>query len=254
MSNDGSRELRGAHWSKRPSEDARESDRIEAALEEVEGLLDAGDDEGALKRLGEIPLDRPIDPELHVETGDCYFELEQLDQAERHYRRALELDPALADALHGVGLVHQAREEHEPMVTAWLEVRRLDLLEPELPWAISVDEFVETAESAFAELPKEVLENLGNLPIVVTDYPEEALIREGVDPRTLGLITGVPFSHKRLLDGPPELDCVQLYQRNIERVAGSKEEVLEEVRITVLHETAHYFGLDDDDLEALGLG
>ena len=50
------------------------------------------------------------------------------------------------------------------------------------------------------------------------------------------------------------LDAIHLFQRNLEAAAGSREELEDEIRITVLHETAHFFGLEDDDLEAIGLG
>lgn len=244
------------HWSRRTREETREAERIERAIERAEDIVDdpEADEAEAIELLRSIPVDRPLEGALFVRAADCFFDLAQEKDAERFYRRALELDPDDADALHGLGLVYQAREDHDAMVKVWLEVRRLDLSEPAPPWAVTADEFTEAAEAAFAELPKHVHEHLENLPIVVTDYPDEALIRDGVDPRILGLITGIPFSHKRILDGAPELDCVQLYQRNIERIATSKEEVLEETRITVLHETAHYFGLDDDELDALGLG
>ena len=49
------------------------------------------------------------------------------------------------------------------------------------------------------------------------------------------------------------LDCINLYTRNIERMCRSREEVEDEVRITVLHETAHFFGMSEEDLEAIGL-
>ena len=51
----------------------------------------------------------------------------------------------------------------------------------------------------------------------------------------------------------PSITTIHLFKRNLERIAGDLDELAEEVRITVLHETAHYFGLDDEDLERLGL-
>jgi predicted Zn-dependent protease with MMP-like domain len=47
---------------------------------------------------------------------------------------------------------------------------------------------------------------------------------------------------------------ILLFKTNLERYAQDAEHLAEEIRITVLHETAHYFGLDDDDLEEIGLG
>jgi len=47
---------------------------------------------------------------------------------------------------------------------------------------------------------------------------------------------------------------ISLFQRNLEAEADDDAELREQIRITVIHETAHYFGLSDDDLERLGLG
>ena len=51
----------------------------------------------------------------------------------------------------------------------------------------------------------------------------------------------------------PLVTNILLFKRSLERFATDEDHLAEEIRITVLHETAHYFGLDEDDLEALGL-
>jgi predicted Zn-dependent protease with MMP-like domain len=115
-------------------------------------------------------------------------------------------------------------------------------------------EFEAIAEAALRELPAEVRDRLANVPILVEDLPSEALIREGTDPRLLGLFSGVPLPDKTHEGQIPALDTIHLFQRNLERAARGRDHLAEEIRITVLHETAHYFGLDDDDLHRLGLG
>ena len=52
----------------------------------------------------------------------------------------------------------------------------------------------------------------------------------------------------------PHLDCVFLYKRNLERLSRNREELAREIRTTVLHETGHFFGLDEAELEGAGLG
>ena len=81
------------------------------------------------------------------------------------------------------------------------------------------------------------------------------MVAEGCDPRMMGFFSGVPYPEKGTLDGtPPSLDTVFLYQRNIERYARSVDEVEEEIRKTLLHETGHFFGLSEEELEEMGLG
>ena len=77
------------------------------------------------------------------------------------------------------------------------------------------------------------------------------IIADGFDPRLLGLFQGTPMPEDGAL--APSVTNILLFKRNLERFAEDEEHLAEEVRITVLHETAHYFGLDEDDLAAIGL-
>jgi predicted Zn-dependent protease with MMP-like domain len=195
------------------------------------------------------------DPVLLTRAGQVYLELDDGDQAERAFLAAVDEDPSQADAHHGLGLLYEQRGDREAMIKAWRDTRRLDELTPPPPWHISAEEFERVAEQAMAELPGEVLSRLENVPILIEDLPGEHLVREGYDPRLLGLFSGVPLPHKSHADGQvPVIDAVHLYQRNIERQSAHRDQLLDEIRITVLHETAHFFGLEDEDLDELGLG
>lgn len=247
------REMRAPRWARRSREADRAARDIVRLLESAEALLAVG------RRRKEIisvlkRLPTNLEPSFHLRAADCFQALGQLEDAESHYRSALALDVDSADALHGLGLIHQERGETDEMIEAWLRVRAMDLALSPFPWSLSLDEFTATAESALAEIPESTRKRLANLPVLAAEYPSEVLIRDGVDPRILGIITGVPFPFKLTLAEGAELDCVQLFQRNIERICSNRDEVLEEIRITVLHETGHYFGLSDEDLEEIGLG
>jgi len=109
------------------------------------------------------------------------------------------------------------------------------------------------AEDALAELPERIRKLLENVPIVASDYPSIEIVAEGNDPRMLGFFSGVPYPEKSSLGGVPHLDCVFLYQQNIERMCRGRAEATKEVRTTLLHETGHFFGMSEDDLSAVGL-
>ena len=79
-------------------------------------------------------------------------------------------------------------------------------------------------------------------------------MRDGVDPRLLGMFSGVSMPHQSTLGGASFPNVITLFQRNLEAETDDDAELQEQIRITVIHETAHYFGLSDDDLERLGLG
>ncbi len=247
---------RPARWRRRAGPAEREAKTLERILTRVERVIDSGASKSEIRKaLTEIPRGPFHEPSFHVRAGDAFFDGDKLAESELHYRAALLRDPASADTLHRLGLVYADTDRLREMVEVWLQVRKLDLASAPMPWAVSEDEFAEIAEATLARLPEELRSRMGNLPLVVSDVPSEDLVRDGVDPRLLGLITGVPLSEKGTMgEGTAMLDCVHLFHRNIERYSTSPEMVREEIAKTVVHEVLHYFGLDDAELERWGLG
>jgi predicted Zn-dependent protease with MMP-like domain len=92
------------------------------------------------------------------------------------------------------------------------------------------------------------------VPIIVAELPAEADVAGGLDPRALGLFTGTAYPDMPHVGGQPGLTQIVLFRRNIERVAEDEDELREELRVTLLHETGHFFGLDEAELEGAGLG
>ena len=107
---------------------------------------------------------------------------------------------------------------------------------------------------ALAELPERARELLRDVPIVIAEQPAEADVDAGVDPRSLGLFNGTAYPDGSHLGGQPGLTQILIFRRNLERVAASDDELREEIRTTLLHETGHFFGMNDEDLEGVGLG
>ncbi len=107
-----------------------------------------------------------------------------------------------------------------------------------------------------AELPEAVRALIPQVPVVIDDLPPLATIREtrgGISHDTLGLYTGVSLADRGSFDpsGPPTM--IQIFRRNLERFARDRAELEEEIRITLLHELGHHLGLDEDDVDRLGL-
>ena len=159
-----------------------------------------------------------------------------------------------ADARHLLGSVLEELGDTDGMVCEWLLVRDLDAAhDPPRP-RLSPSRFERVAERALAELPRDLREELGNVAVLIDDRPSELLVRDGVDPRLLGMFSGVSMPNQSTLGGAPLPSVINLFQRNLEAEADDDAELQEQIRITVIHETAHYFGLSDDDLARLGLG
>ena len=117
-------------------------------------------------------------------------------------------------------------------------------------------EFWELVELAVAELPEMFRSRLENVSIAVEDYPSDGVL-SSMRPRPprhglLGVYIGVPYTVR---PGFPVTgmmpDRIELYQRNIEAVCRDREEVVEQVRQTIIHEVGHYFGLDEKALRRL---
>ena len=123
------------------------------------------------------------------------------------------------------------------------------VLELEAELALAQDD----PETALDELPDEILAHLRNVPILVEDRPAEALVLEGLDPRTLGLFHGIAMPDQSVLGPGPSGGLIHLFQRNLEREALDAADLAEQIRITVAHETAHYFGADEEQLRHFGL-
>jgi predicted Zn-dependent protease with MMP-like domain len=105
-------------------------------------------------------------------------------------------------------------------------------------------------------LPKEFREQLRNVEIVVETRPsKELLLAEGLDPRedTLyGIYQGTPLPDRSALDPPLLPDKITIFAEALLEDFSDPDELREEIRLTVLHEIAHYFGMDEEEIEDLG--
>ena len=121
---------------------------------------------------------------------------------------------------------------------------------------LSSREFQRLVEEALAGLPPEVHEALENVAVLAQNWPSpDQLDTTDNDDRyrLLGLYEGIPRTERS--DYNLVLpDRITLFQRPLEAVCDSKEELEQEVRATVVHEIAHHLGWSDEDLEQMGYG
>lgn len=232
-----------------------ELDFADLVLLKADAELALDDEAAARQSMADLEGIELEDPTLSCTAGNIWWTLGEEAAAEAAWRAALAADDTQADAHFGLGQIAELRGDSATMIHHWLRTLALDAASPPPEWHMSADEFEKVAEAAMAELPREVLDRLENVPVLIEDLPASHLVEEGWDPRLLGLFSGVPLPEKSHISGQaPHIDTVHLYQLNLERACADREQLAEEIRITVLHETAHFFGLDDDDLDELGLG
>ena len=116
-------------------------------------------------------------------------------------------------------------------------------------------EFERTVAEALDALPAYFQEKMSNIGVLIKPWPsQDELYRAGVPEggMLLGLYSGIPLTQRTHFYGAVPPDTITLYQRPIEREAGSPERIAEVVSHTVIHEVAHHFGISDDRLRELG--
>jgi len=114
------------------------------------------------------------------------------------------------------------------------------------------DEFEAVVDAALEHLPDWVHEALENIEILVLDEADERLDPDGDG--LLGLYVGVPL-HERGSDYAGELpDVIYLFRNPHLDLGLDAAELRDEIARTLIHEIAHYFGIDDDQLDTLGWG
>jgi predicted Zn-dependent protease with MMP-like domain len=122
-----------------------------------------------------------------------------------------------------------------------------------------VDEgtFAGLVADALDSLPEQLLERMENVELTIADWPSREDLEEvGLSPRDrnslLGLYHGVPLT-RRGASYSALPDHITIFKGPIERLAGEDEEqIREQVRHTVIHEIAHYYGISDERLGELG--
>jgi predicted Zn-dependent protease with MMP-like domain len=176
----------------------------------------AGEVSAAVQTLKVLLSEDDEDADVHHMLADALEDSGEVTLANQHFLRTWELD----------GKSHiEVSSELRDMITV-------------------------AARETIKELPPEFRSRLSNVPITLVDRPSRREVSEGLDPRSLGVFEGVPLGEGDDEPAPPSR--IVLYAANL-AAEFEGEELLEQVAVTILHELGHYFGLEEEDLERLGL-
>ncbi|MBD8057618.1 metallopeptidase family protein [Cellulomonas sp. JH27-2] len=111
------------------------------------------------------------------------------------------------------------------------------------------DEFEEAVRDALDQIPPELARVMDNVVVLVEDQAPPD------DPELLGLYEGIPLTERTSFYAAGSLpDRITIYRLPTLAICDERDDVVEEVAITVVHEIAHHFGIDDDRLHELGWG
>lgn len=115
-----------------------------------------------------------------------------------------------------------------------------------MPLDIDADTFERLVSDALDSLPDEIAARVHNVVLLIeAQAPPE-------DPDLLGIYDGVALTERAANHAGDLPDRILLFRDNLLAMCATPEELADEVRITVVHEIAHHFGIDDHRLDELG--
>ena len=260
-------------------------------LDAIDDALESEDYERALVLASDAVREYPDDASLQAAYGDALWALDDLEDATQAYRTALRLDPNEADswgalaqlqfqlgdfaaareaALRCLDLEQSAdalevlsrvAERDADLVRADEFATRANALDPEcvIPYRVTEEEFQDLVRAALEDIPDRFRDALDSeVAILVEPVPALDLLRSEtppLDPELLGLYVGTPLTERDApVTGTALPDQVFIFQRNLEHIADNRDELVEQIRITLFHEIGHHFGFSDEDLEARDFG
>ena len=178
----------------------------------------------------------------------------RFEEAEAAVRGALQRSNAPPDAHVLLGALLVRRGQMEDAESCF---RHANALAPDLhplPIRMTRPEFDEEVRKASGKLPHEFQQALERVEVEVQDVPAESLAApedaDEVLPDILGLFEGVPLTEADGLESgqPWRPNRILLFQRNLERAAFDREDLIDQIRITLWHELGHYLGFEEDDM------
>ena len=201
----------------------------------------------ALKSSGDQPIYSALE-------GQVLFELGRYEEAARVLEHTVALDPESPHCVYHYGLVLERLGDPAEATGHFTRANAIDPVHYPVPIEISEESFQAAVDEALQNLPRSVRETMENVPVLVEDFPSVDLVRvEDVSPQILGIFVGTPRTQASLTNQLPDLDRIILFQKNLEKICQDREDLIDQIQVTVRHEVGHYLGLDEDDLERLGL-
>ena len=192
------------------------------------------------------------DPDVLYATAHVTWLEDGPQAAEPLLLSLVEQWPVHSDAHYDLASVAEERGDHETMVKHFLRVRALDANADKaagIGTPADFDAIEHIAREVLDGLPEPFASRLAEVPVMIERRPERHIVEQGFDPRAFGLFDGPAHGAADV----PAPTRIVLYACNLLAEFGDQDELREQVEITVLHEVGHYFGLDESDMERLGL-
>lgn len=112
---------------------------------------------------------------------------------------------------------------------------------------VTIDEFEQLVAEGIDTLPTDMLEALDNVIFLVEDSPEDGS-------EVLGIYEGFSLQDRGIYGYGEEPDRIILYRKPLLAHCADREELVREIRVTLVHEIAHFYGIDEARIHELGWG
>ena len=256
-------------------EDEGDRDRVDHALSLLEPLTRSKDEELrfdallltaiALNRQGEVQTAeqaaraavklQPDDVDARLELSFSLFEQAKFDDAKQRYQAVADDVPDDPTAWYHLGLIAERAGDQKLATEHFVRATELDGEAYPHPTHLSEDEFDAAVQAAIDELPEQAKAPLQNATIAVEPLPTDEDLDGGrLSPSMLGIFHGTPIDERSPIAAEHHATAViKLFQKNLERFARNRDELIEQIGVTLLHEVGHLMGLDEDELYERGL-
>jgi predicted Zn-dependent protease with MMP-like domain/Flp pilus assembly protein TadD len=217
---------------------------------------DLGEAQVALERSEEAAEERGADADVAYERAVALFELCRFKEAREAFTRLLADDEHGAHAHQHLALLLEREGKQAEAETHFRKARELSPDDFPPAQLLSEKDFRRELDRAVAALPADMRKDLGGIPVTVEDIPKSEDLLEGdppLSPTILGLFRGPPIGEACSTEDGPVCRSVVVYRKNLARAVTSREELVEQIRVTLLHEIGHLRGEDDLELAARGL-
>ncbi|MEO0814924.1 MAG: metallopeptidase family protein, partial [Myxococcota bacterium] len=182
--------------------------------------------------------------------------LARFPESDNALRSAVRGRPDLAEAHYTLGLLYEllgnGRESEHFRLARKLAPGQFPIGEQ-----LSREDFERCIQHAVGELPLTVQKAVEGIPVLVQELPHPEDLREAVppvSPRCLGLFVGMSPRMESVLDGVSEQQpVILLFKRNLERACTNSDQLVREIKLTILHEVGHALGLSEEQLAERGL-
>lgn len=231
----------------------RNPNNLEARFTLAEVLLEMGGAKEAAELYESIVDEQPDNAAALLGLGVALYETCEFELSLQALEEALESDMELADAYFHIGLINERKGNAAAAEKAFKRARAIDPEAYPPPFKISPRDFDKVLAEVRKSMPARLRDALQKVTFTVEDLPAEQELKAHepvLSPNVWGLFRGVPSAEAAGDDILARLPSeIVLFRSNLTRGVADKGELMDELRVTLLHEIGHLLGLEEDGEE-----